>query len=117
MKQTTNGTSRQKMWAYGYQITPPQPEGRLAAIQALLDHEHSEAKNRAHTWEGRFVHEEEVTHILVVSDSPDQHLEVNKRLEEALAAIEAGFSLTAPLAVIDDEDVRPAPLRPPTELE
>jgi hypothetical protein len=105
-----------KMWAYGYLITPPQPEGQLAEIQKLLDEEHSEAKRRAHTWEGRFVHEEAVTHILVVSDSPDQHQAVNQKLEAALGAIEAGYSLTAPLAVAT-EDERPTGTRPPTEIE
>ena len=102
MTQNTNGAGHKKMWAYGYQITPPQSEERLAAIQALLDHEHTEAKSRARTWEGRFVHEEAVTHILVVSDDPDQHQAVNQKLEAALTAIEAGYSITAALAVADD---------------
>jgi len=109
-------TPHRKMWAYGYQITPPQPEGRLAAIKSLLVAEHQSAKDHAHTWEGRFVHEEEVTHILVVSDSPDQHQEANRKLEAALTALEAGFSLTAPLAVVDD-DRRDVGIRPPTEIE
>ena len=116
MTQKLNDTSPTKMWAYGYQITPPQPESRLAAIQSLLDSEHRSAKDHAHTWEGRFVHEEEVTHILVVSDSPDQHQAANRKLEAALTALEAGFSLTAPLAVVDD-DRRQVGLRPPTEIE
>lgn len=116
MTQKLNETSATKMWAYGYQITPPQPESRLAAIQSLLDAEHKSAKDQAHTWEGRFVHEEEVTHILVVSDSPDQHQEANRKLEAALTALEAGYSLTAPLAVADDDRRGPG-LRAPTEVE
>ena len=37
MTPNTNGAVHKKMWAYGYEITPPQSEDRLAAIQALLD--------------------------------------------------------------------------------
>ncbi len=116
MKQQTNGAAHTKMWAYGYQISPPQPESRLAEIQALLDHEHTDAKSRAHTWEGRFVHEEEVTHILVVSDNPDQHRDVNKKLEAALTALDAGYSITAALSVADD-DAHNGNGRPPAEVE
>jgi hypothetical protein len=114
MKQTINTAGHKKMWAYGYAITPPQSEERLAAVQALLDSEHTDAKSHAHTWEGRFVHEESVTHILVVADSPDQHQAVNQKLEAALTAIDAGYSLTAPLAV---EEERPTGIRPPTDIE
>lgn len=116
MKQKAHDSAPKKMWAYGYAITPPQPESRLAAIQALLDSEHTTAKGHARTWEGRFVHEEEVTHILVVTDSPDQHQAVNQKLEAALSAIEAGYALTAPLAV-GDEDQLVAEILPPIEIE
>lgn len=109
-----NGTVPKKMWAYGYLITPPQSEERLGEIQSLLDSAHTHAKDRAHTWEGRFVHEDQVTHILVVADSPDQHRDVNKKLESALNALEAGYSITAPLAVTGDDE---APLgEPPIEI-
>jgi hypothetical protein len=89
-------------WAYAYRIVPPQAQDRLRAIQTLLDREHSEARRGARTWEGRFVHEEQITHILVVSDSPDQDREVNRRLGVALNELKAGFLLTAPMAVADD---------------
>ncbi len=95
-------SSKKPMWAYAYQIVPPQSEERLAAIRALLDREHTLAKRGAHTWEGRFVLEQQITHILVVSDSPDQDREANRRLEAALAELQAGFVLTAPLAVSDE---------------
>ncbi len=106
MQRTNGAAPKKKMWAYGYQISPPQPESRLAEIQVLLDHEHTDAKSRAHTWEGRFVHEEEVTHILVVSDSPDQHQEVNRKLEAALKSLAAGYSMTVPLAVAEDPVIK-----------
>ena len=115
MNQKMRIVSPKIMWAYGYQISPPQSEGRLAEIQDLLDQEHTSAKLGARTWEGRFVMEDKITHILVVADSPDQDREVNRRLESALEALQAGYSITAALAVADD----PAPaarIPAPTEL-
>ena len=86
-------------WAYAYRIVPPQAEDQLRAIQTLLDLEHSDAKRRAETWEGRFVLEEQITHILVVSDSPEQNHEGNRKLESELQQLGAGFSITAPMAL------------------
>jgi hypothetical protein len=90
------------IWAYAYQIVPPQPADRLATIKALLDEAHVHAKLRAQTWEGRFVEEQQITHILVVTDTPDQSREVNLKLEAQLRALNTGFALTAPMAVADD---------------
>jgi hypothetical protein len=95
-------------WAYAYQIVPPQPEDRLTSIKTLLEQEQDLARRGARTWEGRFVHEQEITHILVVSDSPDQASESNKRLEAALTKLQAAFVRTAALKVDAD------PVRPPT---
>jgi hypothetical protein len=53
-------------------------------------------------WSGRLVREQRVTHILVVSDSPEQNLEVNHRIEAALRDLEAGFSVTSSMAVEDE---------------
>lgn len=95
------------LWAYAYEIVPPQSESRLGRIQTLIDGEQSDARQGTGTWEGRFVLDQEITHILVVSDSPDQHREVNRQLEAELTALHVPFSLTASMAVADDE---PAPL-------
>ena len=104
-----NASSAPKtIWAYAYEIVPPQPEDRLRAIKALLDDEHSAARRAARTWAGSVVLEQQMTHILVVSDSPEQNHEVNARLEAELKELKAGFSLTAPMAVDD-----PAPVVPP----
>jgi hypothetical protein len=72
---------------------------RLAVIARLLEEENSTARVETRTWQGRFVTEEQVTHILVVSDSPDQEREINRRLEEEFGKLKAGFSLTPALAV------------------
>lgn len=99
--------SPKTIWAYAYQILPPQAADRLRAIQTLLDHEHADAQRGARTWGGRVVLEQEVTLILVVSDSPEQNREINRKLEAELKALQAGFSITAPMAVEDDP--RPLP--------
>ena len=75
-------------------------------IRTRVGFEGVRARRDARTWEGRFVHQEQVTHILVVSDAAEQDLEVNRRLEAELRDLEASFSLTAPMAV--DDEARPA---------
>jgi len=112
MTNSTSSSPPGKVWAYGYRIVPPQTEDRLASIKALLEAEHSDARLGARTWNGRFVHEQKITHILVVSDSPDQDREVNRRLEFALKELKAGFSMTVPMAVEADEATPPATGRP-----
>jgi hypothetical protein len=97
------------VWAYAYQILPPQPAARLHSIKTLLDHAHTEAQRDARTWTGRVVVEEQVTHILIVSDSPEQNHEVNRRLEAKLQELNAGFSITVPIAVADDTGITVTP--------
>lgn len=98
------GPPPRTIWAYGYEIAPPLAPARLRSIERLLDEEHSDARGRDRTWASRFVVEERVTHILVVSDSPDQHLAVNRRLEAELEKLEGGFSITPPVEVVDREE-------------
>lgn len=86
-------------WAYTYRIVPPQPEERLREVRALLSAEHSAAARGSRQWEGQFVLEELATHLLVVADSPDQDLDANRRLEQALDRIGARFLRTVPLPV------------------
>lgn len=99
------------LWAYAYGIVPPQAEDQLDAIRILLEKEHSEAQCAARTWTGKLVCEQLVTHILVVSDSPNQSREVNRLLEGGLKQLNAGFSLTVPLALADDEAPASGPER------
>ncbi len=102
IKPVTADPPAETIWAYTYRIVPPQPEARLREIRALLEREHLDARGDARKWEGRLMVEHEVTHILVVSDSPDQKREVNRRVELVLRQLDAGYSLTAPLAVEDE---------------
>lgn len=99
--------SPKTIWAYAYQILPPQAADSLGAIQTLLDHEHADAQRGARTWGGRVVLEPQVTLILVVSDSPEQNREVNRKLQAELQALPARFSITTPMAV--EDDARPLP--------
>ncbi len=100
------------IWAYAYELVPPQAEDRLGPIKPVLDHEQAEARRGARTWVGSVVLERQVTHILVVSDSPEQNREVNRRLEAKLKELKAGFSITAPMLLADDAAVSPATSSP-----
>jgi len=86
------------IWAYAYQILPPQGAKRLHAIKTLLDHAHTEAQRV----------EEQITHILIVSDSPEQNHEVNRQLEAKLQELKAGFAITVPVAVADETVPQPS---------
>lgn len=89
------------VWAYAYELVPPQPERGLQSIRALLEREHAEARRTGRTWAGRFVREHQVTYILVVSDRPDQLDGPGRRIRAALAELHAEFLITAPLAVVE----------------
>jgi hypothetical protein len=89
------------VWTYAYEIVPPQAEGRLGTIKTLLDRESADARLRAQTWVGRVVLQRQITHILVVSDSPQQDHEANRRLEAELKDLNVEYSITAVMAVAD----------------
>jgi hypothetical protein len=104
------------VWAYAYEFMQPQAEDRMRGVQGLLNREKTEARKDARSWGSRFVTENQVTRILIVSDSPRQDLEVNRRLEAELGELKADFFITAALAIgdtaalaIGDEEDVPAP--------
>ena len=106
----TNGSNASKnLWAYAYEIVPPKTADHMKVIEAFLEEEHAQAKQTARTWRGQLICEQQVTHILVVSDTPDQGSEVNRRLERRLKALKAGFSRTVPMPLSDDDPAPPAP--------
>lgn len=90
------------LWAYGYELAPPVARDRLGGVQAALDLGHREAELASRIWEGRLINGNDITHILVVSGTPAQDLDVNRELEAELKRLEAGFSVTASLAVGGD---------------
>ena len=89
------------LWAYAYQIVPPQPSHRLGTIRTLLKEENAAAHGSARTWSGRLVLEPETTHILIVSEVLGRHHPINLRLEAELMRLDAAFSVTEPLEVAD----------------
>jgi hypothetical protein len=94
--------SRQRaLWAYSYQIVPPRLEDEMADIHTFLEEEQSEARRSARTWVGKLVREQKVTHILIVTDSPDQSADANRELEGRLKRLKLEYNRTAPMAVSD----------------
>jgi hypothetical protein len=90
---------RGPIWTYGYALVPPITRDRMGPMEALLDQGHAEAVLAALIWEGRLVNGNDITHILVVSDRPDQDLGVNQLLEAELNRLEAPFVITRAVAV------------------
>lgn len=87
------------LWAYAYQFSPPLAADQLHEVRLLLKAEHRATRDTDATWVGRFIADERIAHLLVVSDSPDVNREVNRRIEMALRSLDASFSVTASLAV------------------
>lgn len=106
MKQADRNPST-PLWVYAYEFARAPADDQLDTIRTVLDTEHSAARHDARTWTARLVSEQQLTHILVVTDSPDQTREVNHRLENRLRLLNAAFSLTVPMP-LDDDDEAPA---------
>ena len=115
MTKKSRGPPGKGLWAYAYDVAFPDKDDGLQQIQDLLDQEHSEARDGARTWAGRVVVEPQVTRILVVSDTPAQDRDVNRRIEAELKLLEATFETTIPLAVEDAAVSRAMNGGPPKE--
>lgn len=89
--------SQGTVWAYAYQIVPPQTKSRLAAVRALLEQEHSTAENGTRAWAGRLIVGAKATRILVVTDSLEHSAEVNQKLEAELRRLQAAFTVSDPV--------------------
>ena len=90
------------LWAYTYEIVPPQPSSRLGPIRTLLKDATAAARGGARTWSGRLVQERLATHILIVSDAPGRTHSIDRWLEAELERLDAAFSVTEPLAVVPE---------------
>ena len=84
------------LWAYAYEVLPPRPHAEWAELRALLDTEHAAAERDGRRWTGKLVYTQLVTHVLVVSDHPDQDREINRRVAKWLLGASPGFSMTVP---------------------
>ncbi|MDZ7779981.1 MAG: hypothetical protein U5R14_08635 [Gemmatimonadota bacterium] len=92
-------SSGRTLWAYGYELMPPHREQGMAALRGLLEGEHGVAEREARTWTARLITEPQVTHVLIVSDSPELDLDIHQKLETELRALGVDFLVTDPVPV------------------
>ncbi len=92
------------LWAYAYEILPPQASSRLGTIRTLLKEETLVARAATRTWSGRLVLRRRATNILIVSDAPERNRAINQRIEAEVQRLEATFTLTEALSMADHGD-------------
>ena len=88
-----------KRWAYAYQLDPPQPEPRLAQVKTLLRRARRAAQRDGRLWTGQIVMETHITHILVVTDDPDEVRALDRAIDAELRRLKMGFAITRPARV------------------
>jgi len=81
-------------WAYAYQLNPPQPEPRFAKIKMLLRRARLAAQREGRLWTGQVVKDAHITHILVVTDAPDERRAVDRAIDAELKRLKMGFAIT-----------------------
>src|SRR2546427_828806 len=86
-------------WAYAYQLNPPQPDPRFAKIKMLLRRARLAAERDGRLWTGKIVMETHITHILVVTNAPDDVRAVDQAIEAELKRLKMGFAITGPARV------------------
>jgi hypothetical protein len=92
------------LWVYGYEMIPAHHAAGMTVIRDLLNRANDEAKQEDRTWTARLVTEQQATHVLIVSTSPEQDREINRRLETELKALGVEFLLTVPMPVRDEPE-------------
>src|SRR2546430_6284548 len=92
-------THAPKSWAYAYQLDPPQPEPRFAKLKILLRRARQAARRDGRLWTGQIVMEAHITHILVVTDAPDEGRAVDRAIDAELKRLKMGFAITRPARV------------------
>src|SRR2546421_7363118 len=88
-----------KSWAYAYQLSPPQPESRFAKVKMLLRRARLAAQRAGRLWTGQVVKDAHITHILVVTDAPDEVRAVDRAIDAELKRLKMGFAITGPARV------------------
>jgi len=86
-------------WAYAYQLNPPQPEPRFAKLKMLLRRARLAAQRAGCLWTGQVVKDAHITHILVVTDAPDEIRAVDRAIDAELKRLKMGFTMTTPAPV------------------
>src|SRR5437870_641087 len=86
-------------WAYAYQLNPPQPEPRFAKVETLLRRVRRAGQREGRLWTAQIVREAHITHILVVTDAPDEIRAVDRAIDAELKRLKMGFAMTTPAPV------------------
>jgi hypothetical protein len=94
-------STEEPLWAYAYQLLPPRATDGMSGILELVHQENADALRNARTWTARLVAERQVTHVLVLSDTPDLDRDMNRRLEARLRELDVRFTVTLPMRVDD----------------
>lgn len=92
-------SEEEPVWAYAYQLLPPRATDRMGRIFELVERENADAMRNARKWKARLVAEPQVTHVLVLSDTPELDLVTNRRLEDTLRELDVRFTVTLPMRV------------------
>jgi hypothetical protein len=92
-------SQEEPLWAYAYRLLPPRATDRMSRILELVHQENAEALRDARTWTARLVAERHVTHVLVLSDTPDLDRGMNRRLQARLRELDVRFTVTLPMRV------------------
>lgn len=87
------------LWTYAYELRPPHAEHRMKTIRAMLEEANGGAAKEPRKWTGRLILENQVTHLLIVSDTPETDGDINRRIEAALKELEVRYSVTLPMPV------------------
>jgi hypothetical protein len=96
---TTGRPQDPLLWAYVYQIVPPQSLSRLRAVRGLLFREHERAQRASRRWGSRLVTDGPATLILIVTDIAGHERAIDRALAAALTRLGAEFTISEPLAV------------------
>jgi len=86
-------------WAYAYELDPPQPEPRFGKVKMLLRRARLAARRNGRLWTGEIVMEAQITHILVVTDDPDEVRAVDRAIATELKRLKMDFAITGPARV------------------
>jgi hypothetical protein len=92
-------STEEPLWAYAYQLLPPRATDRMTRILELVHQENADAVRDARPWTARLVAERQVTHVLVLSDTPDLDGDMNRRLEARLRELDVRFTVTLPMRI------------------
>lgn len=90
------------VWAYAYQLLPPRTGDLVSTIVELVSRENADAARSAQSWKARLVTEPQVTHVLIVSDTPELDREMNRRFEARLRELDIRYTVSLPMRVDDD---------------